>query len=605
MPESSKSTIVKKKLKLLPQEPGIYKFIDENKEVIYVGKAKNLKKRVSSYFNKNHFENRKTKVLVSKVWDINITAVETELDALLLENSLIKEFQPKYNINLKDDKSFPLIKITKEPFPKVYAMRNPVKDGSTYFGPYASVKMMKILLDLVKEIYPIRSCNLALNEKSIQAGKFKICLEYQLGNCLGPCAGHQALEEYQTSIKNIKHILRGNLVEVKKHLKESMANAAANWKYEEANKLKDRLSILQNYQNRSTVVNPRITNVDVYNVAENNKYAYVNYLRIANGIIIQSRNFEFKRKMEESKEDCILAAIAEVKNYAMAETEEIMVPFEMPSNYELNFVIPSQGDKKKLLALSLKNATLLMREKTKMYDQVDPQSRIDRILNTMQSDLRLKDQPVHIECFDNSNIQGKYPVSACVVFKNAKPAKKEYRHFNIQTVEGPDDFASMREAISRRYSRLLREEKPLPNLLIVDGGKGQLSSAVQVLKELNIYDKIPVVGIAKRLEEIYYPDDPIPLYIDKKSETLKIIQHMRDEAHRFGITHHRKRRSKGSLQSEITQIKGIGRETSTLLLRTFKSLKGIKEASKQELEDIVGVSRAKIIKDYFGEKETK
>jgi excinuclease ABC subunit C len=589
---------VTKKLKLLPDAPGVYKYFDKTGKIIYIGKAKNLKNRVRSYFSKQRYENVKTKLLVSKIWDVNTTVVPTEIDALLLENSLIKEFQPKYNIALKDDKTFPLIKITKERFPKIYPTRNPVKDGSLYYGPYANVRLMKVVLELCKKIYPTRNCNYNLSEKNIQAGKFKVCLEYQIGNCRGACEGLEKEEEYNESIQHIKHILRGNLKEVKTHLQDNMERAAADWKYEEASKYKYKLDLLAKYQSRSTVVNPRITDVDVLNIAENDRYGYINYLRISGGIIIQSRNLELKKKIGETTEELLEIAFGEISTLNPS-TEEIIVPIKL--DLSANFRVPKAGDKKKLLDLSKKNALLFMKEKTNQYEKLDPYLKVERLLKTIQKDLRLKELPYHMECFDNSNIQGAFPVSACVVFKNGKPSKRDYRHFNIKTVEGPNDFASMYEALTRRYSRLLNEESPLPQLIIIDGGKGQLSSSVQALKDLNLYGKIAIVGIAKRLEEIYYPGDSLPLYIDKKSESLKVIQHMRDEAHRFGITHHRNRRSKRTIVSKLTEIKGIGEETASELLRIFKSVSRVKKTSHEDLAKVIGPSKAMLIKKYFGD----
>ncbi|MDB4173328.1 excinuclease ABC subunit UvrC [Bacteroidia bacterium] len=589
---------IKSKLKILPDAPGVYKYFDKNDTLLYIGKAKSLKKRVSSYFNKNHYENRKTKVLVSKIWDVNVTVVPTEMDALLLENSLIKEFQPKYNINLKDDKTFPVIMITKERFPKVYPVRNPKKGAGTYFGPYANVRLMKIVLELCKKIYPTRNCSYNLSQKNIDANKFKVCLEYQIGNCRGACEGLETEDEYKESINGIKNILRGHLKEVKDHLKYKMERAAADWQFEEAEKYKQKLEIIDKYQTRSTVVNTRINDVDVINIAQNERYAYVNYLRISGGIIIQSKNIEIKKKMDETTEELLEIAYGEISNFnAEIETEEIIVPTPLP--LEANFIVPVSGDKKKLLLLSFKNAQLYMLEKTNQYEKIDPDLRVERLLTTIKKDLRLKDLPVHMECFDNSNIQGAYPVSACVVFRNGKPSKKDYRHFNIKTVEGPDDFASMYEALTRRYTRMLEEQKPLPQLIVIDGGKGQLSSSVKALKDVGIYGKVAIVGIAKRLEEIYYPGDSMPLYIDKKSESLKVIQHMRDEAHRFGITHHRNRRSKGAIVSKLTEIKGIGDETATELLKTFKSVARIKKTSLDDLATVVGPAKAKLVLDYF------
>lgn len=599
----SKSEIapIKSKIKILPNAPGVYKYFDSNGTILYIGKAIDLKKRVSSYFNKKHYENKKTEILVRKIWDVNVTVVPTEIDALLLENSLIKEFKPKYNINLKDDKTFPSIKITNERFPKVFSVRKTIKDGSTYYGPYTNIKLMRIVLELCKKIYPIRNCNFNLSEKNIAGGKFKVCLEYQIGNCKGACEGLESEEEYLESIKGIRNILRGNLKEVKDHLKNKMEQASINWKYEEAGKYKQKLDVLTNYQSRSTVVNPRINDVDVYNIAQNDRYAYVNYLRIARGIIIQSRNMELKKKMNESTELLLETALGDIKNSDITtETAEIIVP--IPLTISGDYTIPKGGDKKKLLELSYKNALLYMKEKTNQYEKLDPDLKKERLLSTIQKDLRLKDLPVHMECFDNSNLQGSFPVSACVVFKNAKPNKKEYRHFNIKTVEGPNDFASMYEALTRRYSRLIEQKHSLPQLIVIDGGKGQLSSSVKALKDLGIYGKVAIIGIAKRLEEIFYPEDNLPLYLDKKSETLRVIQHMRDEAHRFGITHHRNQRSKGTIASKLTEIKGIGNETAADLLRTFKSVARIKKSTLDEIAKVVGPSKAAIIVNYYREQ---
>jgi len=590
---------LKKTLALLPDLPGIYKYFDTDKNIIYVGKAKNLKKRVSSYFNKLQHENRKTAVLVSKIEFIDFTAVDTEMDALLLENSLIKEFQPRYNINLKDDKSYPFIKITKDRFPVVFAMRNPVKDGSDYFGPYGSPKLMYNVLDLVKKLYPTRNCNLILSEKNIQAGKFKICLEYQIGNCKGPCEGKQTETEYNESIKSIKHILRGNLAEVRKVLKENMQLAAQNLQFESAQLFKEKLENLDKYQHKSSVFSHHTGNVDVYSISTNEKLAFVNFLRVGNGLIIISRNLEIKKKLDETDEELLFLAIGEMTAlYGQGTSTELILPFELTDS-DLKFTVPKAGEKRSLLELSIKNTLLYKKEKLTQYEKLNPDARIDRVMEQMRMDLKLTEQPRRMECFDNSNFQGAYPVSACVVFINGKAAKSEYRHFNVKTVVGPDDFATMREVISRRYSRQLEEEKELPQLIIVDGGKGQLSAAVEALKSLNLYGKIAIVGIAKRLEEIYYPEDPLPLYIDKKSESLKIIQQMRDEAHRFGITHHRSRRDKGTLKSELTEIAGIGPDTAQVLLKAFKSVRKVEKATFIELVEVVGKSKAEKIIAYF------
>jgi len=589
---------IKNKVKILPDAPGVYKYFDKEGKILYIGKAKSLKKRVSSYFNKKQHENGKTRILVSKIWDVNITVVPTEMDALLLENSLIKEFQPKYNINLKDDKSFPLIKITKERFPKIFPVRNPKKDGSTYFGPYSNVRLMKIVLELCKQIYPTRNCTYNLSKANIEAHKFKVCLEYQIGNCKGACEGLESEEDYLESINGIKNILRGNLKEVKDHLKYKMERASADWQFEEASKYKKKLEILDKYQSRSTVVNPRISDVDVLSIAQNDQYAYINYLRISGGVIIQSKNMEMKKKMDETTEKLLEMAYGDIIE-DQRETTEIIVPIPLP--LEGNFIVPISGDKKKLQQISYKNASLYMLEKSNQYEKLNPQIKIDRLLSAIKNDLRLTELPYHIECFDNSNIQGAFPVSACVVFRDGKPSKKDYRHFNIKTVEGPDDFASMYEALTRRYSRMVAEEQSLPQLIVIDGGKGQLSSSVKALEDLGLYGKIAIIGIAKRLEEIYYPGDSLPLYIDKKSESLRVIQFMRDEAHRFGITHHRNRRSKGTIATKLTEIKGIGQENASLLLRTFKSVAKIKKSSFEEIASVIGPAKAQLVMDHFSE----
>jgi len=591
---------IKQIISNLPEQPGVYKYFDEKQEIIYVGKAKNLKKRVNSYFVKKH-DNNKTNVLVSKIRNIQYTIVDTEFDALLLENTLIKELQPRYNINLKDDKSYPLIKITKEAFPKVYAVRNPVKDGSEYFGPYASGKMMHTILELTQKLYPTRNCNLNLNAKTIAAGNFKVCLEYQIGNCKGPCQGLQLEESYKQTIANIKHILRGNLAEVKRHIKTQIEDAVARLAFEEAQEYKEKLISLESYQSKSTVVNNSISNVDVFGIISSSSSAFINYLRVVDGMIIQSQNLEIKKKIDESDEEILLNAIAQFKNSNQWESKEFIVPIQLEIESEIPMTVPISGDKKKLLDLSMKNAFYLKQERQLAADKLDPTLKVDRLLTQMQKDLRLTTLPRHIECFDNSNIQGTNPVSACVVFRNGRPSKSDYRHFNIKTVEGPNDFASMIEVLTRRYTRMLQEGSDLPDLVVVDGGKGQLSSAVEAFRSMGIYGKVPVIGIAKRLEELYYPNDSLPLYLDKKSETLKIIQQMRDEAHRFGITHHRNRRSKGFTITTLTEVDGVGEKTSQMLLSAFKSVKKIKEASEEELSNIIGAKLAKAVYLHFNE----
>ncbi len=586
-------------LKNLPDNPGIYKYFDGEHKIIYIGKAKNLKKRVSSYFNKLH-DNRKTAMLVTKIENIEITIVDSEIDALLLENSLIKKHQPKFNINLKDDKTYPSIKVTNERFPKFYPTRNRVKDGSEYFGPYANISMMHTILDMIRTTIPTRNCNLILSEANIKAQKFKVCLEYHIGNCKGPCVGAQSEEEYMIAIAQIRDILKGNIGSVISSLKQQMVAASTSLNFEEAARMKYKLETLENYQSKSTIVSNSITNVDVFSIAEDEKYAFVNFLKVVNGMIIQTKTLEYKKMLDESGPEILEMAIAEIRSTYKSDAREIIVPIDLElSDPSFTLLIPKAGEKKKLLDLSLKNAMYYKRDRLEQYEKLNPEVRVDRLLGIMRDDLRLKELPRHIECFDNSNFQGAYPVSAMVCFRDGKPSKKDYRHYNVQTVEGPDDFATMYEVIKRRYRRLRDEQEPFPQLIVVDGGKGQLSSAMQALKDLGLYGQIAVVGIAKRLEEIYYPEDPLPLYIDKKSETLRIIQQMRDEVHRFGITHHRNRRDKGTLKNELEAIKGIGPETAEQLLRELKSVKKIKEAPLELLENIIGKAKAKLVKDYF------
>ena len=592
---------LKEKIRGLPEKPGVYKYFDSESVIIYVGKAKNLKRRVSSYFTKNH-DDFKTTILVRKIAALEYTVVDTELDALLLENSLIKEFQPKYNINLKDDKSYPYIKITHERYPKVFPIRNLVKDGSEYFGPYASIRIMHTVLDLCQKLYPTRNCNLKMTPSGITDGKYQVCLEYHIGNCKGPCIGNQSEKAYQESIQHIRHILKGHLGEVKAHLKQLMHEAAETLRFEEAQQYKDKLDLLQKYQSKSTIVSPSVGDVEVYSISSTDKLAFVNFLRVSQGIIVISRNVEVRKKINESEDEILVHVMGAMRTHYGDDCKEIItaVPLEWPDPSVL-VTHPKVGDKRKLLDLSIKNAMLYRQEKLQQYEKLNPQIRVDRLMEQMKNDLRLTEYPVHIECFDNSNFQGTYPVSACVVFRDGKPAKNDYRHFNVKTVEGPNDFATMKEALTRRYSRLLSEKFPLPQLVVVDGGKGQLSAAVEALHELGIYGKLAIIGIAKRLEELYYPNDPLPLYIDKKSETLKVIQHMRDEAHRFGITHHRQRRDKGTLKSSLTEIPGIGPAKAKLLLKEFKSVTRVKTASIETLLPIVGKAAAEIIVQYYQE----
>lgn len=583
-------------LKTLPSKPGVYQYYDESGTIIYVGKAKDLKKRVSSYFNKEQGMSGKVQVLVRRVADIRTIVVNTEMDALLLENNLIKEHQPRYNILLKDDKTYPWIVIRNEPFPRIHATRTVVKDGSQYFGPYASVKAMHTLLDLLRHLYSIRNCSLNLTNNNIRSGKYKVCLEYHIGNCKGPCEGKQTAEEYNTMVNQIRQIIRGQINPVKKELHDSMMAFAATMEFEKAQEIKEKLEWLEKYQARSTVVSPTVTNVDVVTIVANEQAGYVNYLKVENGAVIQAFTLELRKRLDETPEEMLMLGLTEMRQMFQSTSPEIIVPFAPDTDWPgVTFTVPQRGDKKSLLDLSERNARQFRFEMEKQRDLVDPDRHSKRILTQMQADLRMPVKPAHIECFDNSNIQGAYPVAAMVVFKNGRPEKKEYRHFNIKTVEGPNDFASMEEIIHRRYSRLLEEEKPLPQLIVVDGGKGQLSAAVSSLEKLGLRGRITILGIAKRLEELYFPDDPVPLYLDKKSETLKVIQQMRDEAHRFGITHHRQRREKGTIKTSLTEIDGIGETTASKLLKHFKSVKRIQEATPEELEKVVGKSKAAVI----------
>ena len=584
----------------IPHRPGVYQFWDVEGTLIYIGKAKNLRSRVGSYFNQDNQMNGKTRVLVSKIRNITFTIVDTEIDAWLLENSLIKKHQPRYNIMLKDDKTYPWIIIKKEPFPRVFWTRQRTKDGSTYFGPYASVGMMHTILDLIKETYPLRTCTLPLTQSNIEAGKFKVCLEYQIGNCKGPCQAYQNEEEYNKNIEEIKEILSGKIGNVIRDVKNIIKNAVEELNFELAHQYQRKLLVLEKYQSKSTVVNSSITNIDVVSIASDPRYAFVNYLKIMNGSIIQAQTIEIKKRLDETDEELLTLAITEFRTKFDSTSREIIVPFEITlEDPELRFTVPKMGEKKSLLELSQKNVLFFKKEKLNQYEKLNPDLRSERILTQMQKDLRLTKLPQHIECFDNSNFQGAYPVSAIVVFKDAKPSKKDYRHFNVKTVEGPNDFATMEEAVYRRYKRMLDEEQPLPQLIIIDGGKGQLSSAMASLKKLGIEKQVTVIGIAKRLEELYYPGDSFPLYLDKKSETLKVIQQLRDEAHRFGITFHRKKRDQGTLKTELESIAGIGKTTADKLLRHFKSVKRIKEAEEQELAEVLNKTQVKTLLEYF------
>lgn len=587
-------------LSALPDSPGVYQFYDKEDKLLYVGKAKSLKKRVSSYFQKDRHVSGKTSIMVRKVADIRTIVVDTEMDALLLENNLIKKHQPRYNVSLKDDKTYPWICIRNERFPRVFSTRKMIRDGSEYFGPYASGRLINTLLELINKLYKLRTCSLVLSEENITKKKFRVCLEYQIGNCKGPCEGFQSQGEYDQSVKEIRQILKGNIQTVIGHLRELMQTYAAEYRFEEAQSVKEKLESLEKFQRKSVVVNPSIHNVDVFSLVIEEDSAYVNFLRVMNGAIIQGHTVELKKKLEETPEELLELAMGELRSRFFSDAEEIIVPFAPEVEWPgISFTIPKIGDKKHLLSLSESNVRNYIREKRLQEEKQHPENRTLRLMEQMKKDLRLTELPKHIECFDNSNFQGAYPVAAMSVFRDGKPSKKDYRHFNIKTVEGPDDFASMEEVIHRRYKRMLDEALPLPQLIVIDGGKGQLSAAVSSLEKLGLRGKIAVIGIAKRLEELYYPDDPLPLYIDKKSETLRIIQQLRDEVHRFGITHHRKRRSKGVIKTELEEIPGIGPRTAEELLRKFRSVQRIKEAPLEALAAIIGEAKAIRVKEHL------
>jgi len=587
-------------VKVLPGKPGVYQFIDKDGKVIYVGKAKHLKKRVASYFNKDHSASGKIKLLVRRIADIEHIVVESEMDAFLLENNLIKKYKPRYNVMLKDDKTYPWICIKNEPFPRIFSTRNVIQDGSMYFGPYTSGRMMNTLLELIRQLYPLRNCKLNLSEENIKKKKFKVCLEYHIGNCLGPCEGLQAREDYDISIKSIKQIIKGNIHNVITELKNRMMTYAGDLSFERAQVIKEKLDLLQNYQSKSTVVSPSVNNVDVFSIITDAEAGYVNYMKVIQGAIVQAHTVELKKKLDEPDDQLLSYAITDLRQRFGSDSSEIIVPIKL--NIELpdiKVTMPQRGNKKHLLELSERNANYYRLEKKKAQAMVDPERHTKRILEQIKKDLRLKVEPEIIECFDNSNIQGSHPVAAMVRFTRAKPNKKEYRHFNIRTVEGPDDYASMEEIIYRRYSRLLKEEKPLPQLIVIDGGKGQLNAAMKSIEKLGLRGKITLIGIAKRLEEIYFPKDSIPLYLDKKSETLRVIQNLRDEAHRFGIAHHRKKRDIKSIKSVLTDIDGIGYETAQKLLWKFKSVKKIKEATLEDLQETIGKVKGLVVFDFF------
>lgn len=594
MPETDLSI----QIQTLPELPGVYQYFDKEGKILYVGKAKNLRKRVSSYFNKDQ-QSGKTRVLVKKIASIRHIVVGTETDALLLENNLIKELQPRYNVLLKDDKTYPWICIKNEAFPRIFATRRMIQDGSEYFGPYTNFKTIHTLLDLIKSLYPLRTCTFDLSEKNIKNEKFKVCLEYHLGNCKGACEGKESAEAYRIKVDAVREILKGNFKHSITNFKREMNAYAAEMAFEKAQFIKEKIAVLENYQAKSTVVNPSINDVDVFSILSDETAAYVNYLQIAHGSIVRSHTLELKKKLDESEEELLQLGIIELRQRFDSKNREIYLPFPVDLGENININIPKIGDKKRILELSHRNAVYFRLDKLKQIKITDPERHEKRLMAQMKKDLRLSLEPVHIECFDNSNIQGTNPVAACVVFRNGKPCKKDYRHFNIKTVEGPDDFASMEEVVYRRYKRMLEENQSLPQLIVIDGGKGQLSAALKSLEKLELRGKISIIGIAKRLEEIYFPDDSIPLYLDKKSESLKVIQQLRNEAHRFGIAFHRNKRSTAALHSGLEQIKGIGEQSQLQLLNSFKSVKRISTASKEDLTKTLGASKAKLVYEYF------
>ena len=585
-------------LKTLPDSPGVYQYYDTKGNIIYVGKAKNLKKRVNSYFTKNH-DNHRTRLLVRNIVNIEHIVVESEMDALLLENNLIKKHKPRYNVLLKDDKTYPWICIKKERFPRIFATRKIIKDGSEYFGPYTSMKTVRTLLDLIKGLYPLRTCNYDLSDEKIAADKYKVCLEYHLGNCLAPCVDKISAEDYDENIKAIRAIIKGNFKDSLQQFKHQMQKHAENMAFEEAQKIKEKLDVLQNYQAKSTIVNPKISNVDVFSIITDEAYGYVNFLQLSYGSIIRSHTIEIKKKLDETPEQLLQLAIVEIRQRFHSQSAEVYLPFAVDLGNKIKVTIPQLGDKKHLVDLSERNAKYFRMERFKQMQIVDPDRHTNRLMSQMKADLRLHEEPRHIECFDNSNLQGSNPVAACVVFRDGKPYKKDYRHYNIKTVVGPDDFASMEEVVYRRYKRLQEEGESLPQLIIIDGGKGQLSSALKSLDRLGLRGKIAIVGIAKRLEEIYFPQDPIPLYLDKKSESLKVIQYLRNEAHRFGITFHRNKRSKGAIRSGLDAIPGVGPKTKENLLKKFKSFKRIKAAPMEDLIALLGEKKGKQLHEHL------
>jgi excinuclease ABC subunit C len=600
------SDLLNDKVASLPNKPGVYQYLDKKGEVIYVGKAKDLKKRVSSYFNKSRYENHRLQILVSRIHDIQYIVVESESDALLLENNLIKKYQPRYNVQLKDDKTFPWICIKNEPFPRVFSTRNVINDGSMYYGPYTSANMVRVLLDLVRQLYPLRTCNYNLTQENIEKGKFKECLEYHMGNCKAPCIGYQTEEDYNRAIENIRRILKGDIQEVIHYMKNLMNEYASNYRFEEAQSRKEKIHLLEKYKSRSTVVNPRIDNVDVFSTLEKGKSFYINYLKVTSGRIVQSHTLELKKKLDEDPGELLQVGITEIREKLKSRSKELVVPYAI--DYPVNGIkvtVPKKGDKKRLLELSERNLKYYHFEKEKRNEKINRKFSKTKEMEQLREDLRMQQLPNHIECFDNSNIQGSNPVASCVVFRNGKPSKNEYRQYNIKTVEGPDDYASMREVVFRRYRRLLNEGEELPQLIVIDGGKGQLSAALESLRELDIHNQITIIGIAKKLEEIFLPDDPVPLYLDKNSSSLRTIQHLRDEAHRFGVRFHRQKRSQSFTSNELENIQGIGPQTARKLLEKYGSTAEVKKLYPETLEQEVGKSKAKAIINHFASAENK
>lgn len=603
MAKHDKSPELKEKISFLPTTPGVYTYYDSEGNVIYVGKAKNLKRRVSSYFNRTH-DCLRTNLLVRAIADMSYVVVPTEQDALNLENSMIKEFQPRYNVLLKDDKSYPWIVVTNELYPRVFMTRQYIKDGSKYFGPYTNTQVARTVLDLIRELYPVRTCRLPITKDYIDKGKGRLCLQYHIKKCKGCCTGEISVEEYGEYITRIKQILRGETQELLAYLREEMMRLASQMKFEEAQELKEKYKLLENYQSKSVIVSQTVNDVDVFGIDDDDKDVYINYMHVRRGAVVRSVTLHYRRSLDESQAELLAYDMEEIRQSLGVVFDEVIVSVipdvEMSG---VTFTMPQRGDKTKLLEVSQRNARQSKIDALKHMEKQNPEQRVDRLMERMKSDFRLNEQPRHIECFDNSNIQGSNPVASCVVFRNGKPAKRDYRHFNIKTVEGPDDFASMREVLTRRYTRLMEEGEDLPQLIVVDGGKGQLSAAVEALDSIGLRGTIAVVGIAKRLEEIYFPGDSVPLYIDKNSESLRVIQHLRDEAHRFGITHHRNRRSKSQIVSELDSIKGVGEQTIATLLKHFKSVRRIREATIDELTEVIGPSKAKIIRNALIPKD--